>query len=152
MTDMDIEICLCDADFIRYSQTWLQNNGFKGGFRWSCKLKLLWRSLNSFKMASASEASKKIEANFDGWSEATLEASMKPHFKAMFDCTYHSKYNTAVLLPSGPQACYLFGNNFHGYRFRRISWLPLTRHKWQNKFTVTIYPGFTVKSCHNALH
>jgi len=28
---------------------------------------------------------KKFEANFDGWSEATLEAIMKPGFKAMFD-------------------------------------------------------------------
>ena len=29
---------------------------------------------------------KKIEANFDGWSEATLEATMKPHFEAYSDC------------------------------------------------------------------
>ena len=28
---------------------------------------------------------KKIEANFDGWSEATLEATMKPHFEAIVD-------------------------------------------------------------------
>jgi hypothetical protein len=32
---------------------------------------------------------KKIEANFDGWSEATLEAAMKPCFEAYPDCPYY---------------------------------------------------------------
>jgi hypothetical protein len=44
--------------------------------------------LQSFKVASAFGSFTIQEPNLDGWSEATAEATLKPHFEASSDCPY----------------------------------------------------------------